>query len=171
MKITGTKLRTTIAVLELQKEALYAKFSNELSAFADEKKTPLETFKQIEAIEHRIVRLQAVREVYNANVTAVFMGKHESVAYLSKIAGARGRMAKVFRQIVAPKKDRWEAKNEMIREEGKELAQPTITSEQAMKKFPELDALSAEARNALGAANNIEFETTLITDSDMAISV
>jgi hypothetical protein len=170
MKITGTKLRTTIAVLELQKEALYKKFKGEQQAFKDEDKKPMETFVAIQKLEERLVRIQAVREVYNANVTFVFNGKHESIAYLSKIAGALGRQAKLFRDIVSPKEDRWEARDTKIREEGKEIAKPTITADDAMKKFPELDAISVEARNALAGANNIEFETALLTEADMAVS-
>ena len=172
MKVAGFALRNVLHKTRLELEAAYRMFDSSLHAFADEtEKNPVEEMKRIEVLEDRAARLETAQQQFNLNTIVDFDGKKQTLAYVIKHVGGRGRMAKKWREIAAPKKERsYSYDDGKTRDNTKETAKPTVTVKAALAEHLKQDALAMQARNAISAGNSQEFETELVTADDLGVS-
>jgi hypothetical protein len=158
MKVNGYILREAIKKLHLQIEIHENQFDNNTMAFADDKKKALEaiTADWFEA-EEKICSLQEALNAYNLKVKIEVDGLGAmSLAKAIKLVGPASRIEKRWRQLAAPKKDRYERHRPdlQVKEDGTKYAEKTYTVDAAMFAAISWGKRAAGIRGALAVGNS-----------------
>lgn len=156
MEVNGYKLREAIKKLHLQIEIHENQFDSNTKAFANDNKKSLEAVTQDWfTAEDKICSLQEALNDYNLKVETHVPGMGKmSLAKIIKLVGPASRIEKKWRQLAAPKKDRYNRYDDPgVKEEGKEYATKTYTTDGAMAMAIDWGDKAAALRGALSVAN------------------
>lgn len=168
MKVTGVKIKEMIRIHELRRDAVVRQYEPALHAFKDEKKThPKEIVAKYLDAERSIARLQTAQARYNLKIEVDVVGEKMTLAEAIKRVGGAGRAEKLWRTATGPKQDRYAYRgDDLVREEGKERAIPTVTPDQALEFATEAARVAGAFRAAIATGNAREIE---IEDLDAAL--
>ena len=162
MKVNGNKIRQRIRVLELKLTTLQNQFGGALTSFEDEKKpNPQALDEQINIVERHIVALQVAQTAYNLAIKPTLQGKQYTLCELVKSVGAAGRREKLWRNVAAPKVDRYAYRStETERDPTKQYAKRQVTTEDAITIAEKAAVYAADLREAIawGNAQDLELE-------------
>lgn len=157
MKVNGYKLREAIKKLHLQIEIHENQFNANTKTFAGEEKKSLEAVtKDWFAAEDKVCSLQEALNKYNLMVQVDVPGLGNlSLAKIIKLVGPASRIEKRWRQLAAPKKDRYSRYDDepAVKEDGKEYAVKTYSTDEAMRMAIVWGDKAAALRGALSVAN------------------
>jgi hypothetical protein len=169
IKVTGFQLRNALNSLRLQRDAAYRTLEASQFAFEGEIKDPIAASVEVEALETRIAKIETAQMAYNLAINVTFQGQPVSLAFAVKHVGGRGRIAKQWRGVVAPKKDRYSTYDDLtrVRDNDKEVAKQVVDMPVAFQQFQGQEKAAVDLRNAIAVANGQQFETALITTDDL----
>lgn len=159
MKVTGYKLREAIRRVELQRDATAGLFKDSLHVFEGESKAnPIDLMKKFRDAEYAVAALQEAQQRYNLRVSIVVYGKALSLAVAVKMLGGAGRAAKMWRDAISEKDDRYSYRNSLERSKDTEAAKRVVTYDVALREANKADAYAGELRAAVAAGNAREIE-------------
>ena len=160
MKVTGYKLREAIRRFELQRDTTVNLFKNALHVFEGEVKVnPLALMEQFRNAELTVATLQEAQQRYNLKVTVDVQGKKTTLAAAVKLLGGAGRAAKMWRDAVSEKNDRYEYRNNLERSKENEVAKRVVAYDAALKEANKADAYAGALRAAIATGNATEIES------------
>lgn len=169
MKVTGSQLRNALSAAKSRVKLADVEMAESTFAFDGETKAPLEKETALADAEDRLARLESAQQAFNQATLVVIEGQNYPLAYAIKRVGVEGRMAKLFRELIAPKKERYSYHDPKVRDTDKVFAKMTITRDQALERHLHHERLAMECRNAISNGNQQEFETELITPEDLGV--
>jgi len=159
VKVTGYKLREEIRRNELQRDMAANIFKDSLHAFKEEEKAdPRALMQQFRNAEFHVAMLQEAQQRYNLKVTVDVQGRKMSLASAVKMLGGAGRAAKMWREAVGEKEDRYSCRNNLERQKDTETAKRTVSHEEALKEANKADAYAGSLRAAIALGNATETE-------------
>lgn len=157
MKVTGYKLREAIRRVELQRDTVAGLFKDSLYVFEGEAKAdPIELMKKFRDAEYAVAALQEAQQRYNLRVSFVVCGKVLSLAVAVKMLGGAGRTAKMWRDAIAKREDRYG--RDLERSRDTEAAKRVVAYDVALREANKADAYAGELRAAVAAGNATEME-------------
>jgi hypothetical protein len=161
MKVTGYQLREATRRFELQRDTAARQFKSSLYTFEGEtKEDPRAVMQDLWEYENRVVKLQEAQQKYNLQITVEVWGDKFSLARAVKMLGGAGRAAKMWREAVADKEDRYGYRNERERNKDTEIARKILPYDIAMKEANKADGYAGALRAAIamGNATSLEIE-------------
>lgn len=157
MKVTGYKLREAIRRVELQRDTVAGLFKDSLYVFEGESKAdPIELMKKFRDAEYAVAALQEAQQRYNLRVSLLVYGKVLSLAVAVKMLGGAGRTAKMWRDAIAKREDRYG--RDLERSRDTEAAKRVVAYDVALREANKADAYAGELRAAVAAGNATEME-------------
>jgi hypothetical protein len=159
VKVTGYQLREATRKFELQRDTAARLFKSSLYAFEDEvKEDPIEVMDHLKKAELSVVRLQEAQQKYNLKVLIDVQGKSITLAAAVKMLGGAGRIAKMWREAVADKEDRYGYRNERERNKDTEVARKRLPFDVALKEANTADGFAGALRAAIAVGNATSLE-------------
>lgn len=157
MKVTGYKLREAIRRVELQRDTTAGLFKDSLHVFEGESKAdPIDLMKQFRDAEYAAAALQEAQQRYNLRVSVSVYSKALSLAVAVKMLGGAGRAAKMWRESISKKEDRYG--NHLERSKDTEAATRVVAYSVALREANKADAYAGELRAAIATGNATEME-------------
>ncbi len=153
MKVTGYQLREAIKRWQLRRDTAAAQFTDSLKAFpGEDKPDPREIMERLYTAESSIAVLQAAQARYNLSIViSNDFSLHEAV----KLVGGAGRREKMWRNVAAPQKNKYEI-NRDERDKDAVVARPTVSQGQAMELADQAAGSASFLRSAIAVANATE---------------
>lgn len=165
MKITGHNLQNQIKTLKNEVESASIQFSNGTVKFPDEDKPGVkEAYAAFLAAEQRLARLQTAQTIYNLRVKVVVKEERMTLCEAIKRVGGAGRAEAMWKNLVAPKKDRYAIDNASTRDTDKSYAAKTYTTAEAQSFMRSSADYASTLRSAINEANSTLLE---IPDSEL----
>lgn len=107
VRVTGYKLRSTLHLLELQRDSLLLRFADSLHYFQDElKSSPEDLMLQFNETERRIAELQTVQSRYNLQVQVETASGFMSLCMAIKLMGGAARGENAWKVASGTRKER-----------------------------------------------------------------
>lgn len=91
--------------------------------------------------------------MYNLQVRVTVQGTEITLAAAVKMLGGAGRVAKMWREAVADKEDRYGYRNERERNKDTEIAQKRVPYDEALKEANKADGFAGALRAAIATGN------------------
>jgi hypothetical protein len=158
-KVNGYKLRESLKVWELKKNAVNDVLANCFLRFPDEpQKFPEKASTQLEECELAIARLQTAQAYYNLNVQVTVGKQTFSMMEAVKLIGGAGRLEKIWRSATKGlNKDRHN-RYEYSRNKDDVSAVLTLDPEKAIQIATEKARYAGQIRAAIAVGNGKEVE-------------
>lgn len=157
-------LKDALKRWELRRDRLRKLFDNSLLKFNDEEKTmPTVIGAEYVQTESSIVRLQLVQAMYNLTVKLKLTEEREiSLCEAIKSLGAQRRTAAMWlaasNRLTNPIDMTYGFDNQFIREEGKVVAKPTMSDDDALNLSMQADQQTTVLKSAIAIANATELD-------------
>jgi hypothetical protein len=159
MLYTGYALQLRIRTLKVEVDSYATQFENGKARFDDEDKpSSLEAFENFKRAEEELATAQTLQCMYNQRVHVTVQGVRMTLAKAIRLVGGAGRAESMWRNVVAPKKERYHARDDLVRTKDQTYAFPTYTREQAQVKAKQTAAYAAALRQAIQEANATQIE-------------
>lgn len=165
MQVTGYILQTRIRTLKTEVESYATQFSNGTAKFADEEKLGVkEAYQQFDRAERELARYQTAQTIFNLRVKVNVLGESMTLCEAIKRVGGAGRAEAMWKELVAPKRDRYSRDESVVRDKDKEYATKTYSLTEAQAQARSAASYASALRAAIQAANAKEIE---IPDSEL----
>lgn len=159
MLYTGYALQTKIRTLKVEVDSYASQFENGKAKFQDEDKpTCWEAFKNFKQAEEELATVQTLQCMYNQRVYVTVQGVRMTLAKAVRLVGGAGRAEAMWRNIVAPKKDRYGSRDGLVRSANETHADPTYTMDQAKEQAKKTSTYASALRQAIQEANATQVE-------------
>lgn len=160
LKVNGYEIRNAIQRWEIRKDAAYNLFNDSLHIFEGQiKLSPDLVSTKITEAENAMAILQVAQSRYNLKVMLSVKITNDDNTVMTlcqavKILGGAGRISKLWRESVSPKKDRYSySDNGLERDSGKERAKSVLDLETRMARANEKDIYASSLRAAIASGN------------------
>ena len=150
----------------MELESVVSTFEDTLYKFKDEKKpTPYAVSELILQLEYDLSKLQSAQKYYNSNIIFNYNGEDMTLQTAINFVGGLGRLSKKWRVAAQSKKRKsFYGIDFTKRNKDEEVAEPTITKEEALYKFKKVEKQAAELRNLIAENNTKMVEISFIDE-------
>lgn len=161
MKLTGYQIQHLAREKTTLIETLVSQFRARTKVFPGDPEPHLEALGlQIQKEETALAKLQTIQTRYNLRVEVSVEGVTMPLAEAVKSVGGAGRLEKIWRDLAAPRKDRYSLDRDE-RQEGTVVAKAAVSSEEALV----LSKKAAKRASALREAIQIGNATAIAFDN------
>lgn len=158
-EVNGYMIRQRLQELELDLKALLDEMSNGLYVFeGEERRSPMLAAAEIRTTEAAIAGLQTAQQCYNLVVKVNVQGEEMTLCEAVKRVGGASRLEKMWRGMVAPKKDRYSSGPDMHRDKTQEFAKRSVTVEDAKQQASQAAQYASSLRAAAAVGNNTKIQ-------------
>ena len=169
MDTNGYVFRKAIRRWERRKDAALLQFPDNFHQFEGENKTsPEDLSKEIENCSTSIARLRAFQHQYNNKVTVLFEGNTIKLDEAIGLVGSLGHLANLWKAAAGGDQNHrsYRAPRSKQRVKDDEYAKRTVTVQDCLKEFANLDQRADDLREQISISNSLpqEFE-----DLDLAL--
>jgi len=168
MLANGNQLKQAIKMKSMELNSVISTFEDTLYKFEDETKlTPYEVSTKIINLEYDISKLQSAQKYYNSNLTFDFNDENLTLQTAINYVGGLGRISKKWRTASQNKKQRsmFSTHSVTTRNKDEEIAKPTITKDEALYMFKQIEKKAANLRNLIAEYNTKMVEISFINES------
>lgn len=159
MKVTGYKFQHALRELAHTRDIAAGQFDDCLKVFPGESKLhPTTVMIRFQAAEAQIAKLQTAQADYNLQVQVRVLDQTMPLSEAVKLVGGAGRAEKMWRDVAAPKKDRYGSDT---RDTTSIVAQRTISTEEAAAEAKKAARWASALREAIQVGNATELEFQL----------
>ena len=161
MKVTGYMFKEALKMHSLTLSTVQTQFDESLHIFEGDsnREHPKSIVDKIRKLEHMIATLQTGQSEYNLAVQVKVGDKDMPLELAIKLVGGAGRISKMWRSASKGRvRDRWDSSRIVSRNKDEEIAQPTITKNDALEEAIGAEKFALRLRSAISTGNTVEAE-------------
>lgn len=154
MKMTGFGIREALRRWQLKRDTANSLFDGSLRKFADdEKEHPQEIMKAFALADVAIAKLQTAQQLYNLTVLVDVQGNTMTLSEAVKLIGGVGRMEKMWRSGVAPKRERYALREDEVRKDDEVRSVQVMKTSEMLSEAERAARLASALRFAIAQGN------------------